>query len=165
MHFNLSLGGDLVHSLISQEASRFCCCHLLATSKICCIFTGLRTNPSFCGLSALGFEQTASVCPMSLAGRGFPGFSLRSSSCCVAEPSVPVVFQRDSDYRLSVGAVEPTFPLFSSLYLIAWCHFYKYIQLRSGCSPGELESAFPCLGIPEHACSLGGKILPQLSFC
>lgn len=44
--FNLSLGGHLVHSLVSQEASRSCCCHLLATSKICCIFVGLKTKPS-----------------------------------------------------------------------------------------------------------------------
>lgn len=115
--FNLSLCGDLVHSLVSQEASCSCCCHLLATSKICCIFIGLRTNPSFCGLSALGFEQTASDSSMSLAGGGLPGFSLRSFSCCVAEPSVPVVFQRDSDRGLSIGAVEPTFPLCSSILL------------------------------------------------
>lgn len=72
--FNLSLGGHLVHSLVSQEASRSCCCHLLATSKICCIFIGLKTKPSSMAFLLLFWSKQHQICPWVLLDEASPAF-------------------------------------------------------------------------------------------
>lgn len=80
--FNLILGGHLVYSWVSHEASRSCCCHLLATSKICCISMGLKTKPSAVASLILVLSRTVSDSSVSVADGDLPGFSLQSSSCC-----------------------------------------------------------------------------------
>lgn len=88
--FNPILGGHRV----SPEPSRSCCCHPLATLKICCTFIGLKTKLS-AGLSAHGFPQSRIRFFRVLMTEPSLAFPCRAPLAGVAEPSVPGVFQKD----------------------------------------------------------------------
>lgn len=93
--FTLITGGHLVYSWVSCEASRSGCCHLLATLKICGMFIGLKTKPSFVAFLLFVLSRTYRILRRILMTEASLAFPHRAPLAVMAQPSVPAVFQRD----------------------------------------------------------------------